>query len=559
MIKKLIDYLIIRTSGKFDKAYYYKLNPDVQIAKVDPIWHYMTFGWKEGRNPSALFLTRPYLDCNPDAKSAKTNPLSYHIKYGFSSAFLNDFLKNEKIRIKIPFLTKLLYEKQIERKIKIFLARFNIELESRDVILKVKELTPVHYFIGFIRDLNKLGSFMKQEQKPTEPGRIINTRNLHGSLGEDKHRRILFITSNFPRTDHGGGNRIHHFIKYLSENNDVFLCTRYEPEYDISELEKVTPYCKKILTISSKDFPHSQEEIKKWINGVDIDIVHYEFPESVINFSKDYGRYSIFTNMEVTSLRLLIDLEKTPALSKTWCEKLCEMIKALRIELVDTEKVDEIITVTKNDADFLRRFDARRTYAVVNTGVAFDDPPLPVIKSEPNSLVFVGNYQHYPNVDGVEFFFNEVWDLIKEEIPEVRTYLVGPRLNDRVTRFVDGKQIIATGGVPDIRPYILRAAVGIAPLVTGAGIRGKVIDYAASRRTFVATSIAVKDLLFQDGVDFFLADTAQEFAQRIITLLRDNELRHKMSTSAYNNARKHYDSRYLTECLVRFYTYIENK
>jgi glycosyltransferase involved in cell wall biosynthesis len=108
-----------------------------------------------------------------------------------------------------------------------------------------------------------------------------------------------------------------------------------------------------------------------------------------------------------------------------------------------------------------------------------------------------------------------------------------------------------------VRPYIQKAAVCIAPLVSGAGLRGKVIEYAALRRPFVATSIAVEDLVFQDGRDFLRADAAQDFSQRIIGLLRDPERAREMAASAYETARSNYDTPRLVEFLERFYSYLE--
>lgn len=67
----------------FDPAFYLARNPDVNAAGVDPWVHYLTMGWKEGRDPNALFSTRDYLACNPDVAAAGVNPLVHFSAYGW--------------------------------------------------------------------------------------------------------------------------------------------------------------------------------------------------------------------------------------------------------------------------------------------------------------------------------------------------------------------------------------------------------------------------------------------------------------------------------------------
>lgn len=82
MIREIIDYIIIKRSGYFDPAYYLLRYPDCRLADVDPLWHFVRYGWKEGRNPSPEFDTAYYLQHNPDVKAANVNPLVHYIRFG---------------------------------------------------------------------------------------------------------------------------------------------------------------------------------------------------------------------------------------------------------------------------------------------------------------------------------------------------------------------------------------------------------------------------------------------------------------------------------------------
>jgi len=80
--RKWYEYFIIYKSGYFDSAYYLIKNPDVRLKDIDPLWHFIEHGWKEGRNPSLYFDTTYYLEANSDVRQAGINPLIHYLKYG---------------------------------------------------------------------------------------------------------------------------------------------------------------------------------------------------------------------------------------------------------------------------------------------------------------------------------------------------------------------------------------------------------------------------------------------------------------------------------------------
>lgn len=81
-LKNFRDYFLIRNSGLFDEHYYLLNYPDVRESDVDPLTHFVLYGWKEGRNPSQLFNTNYYLATNLDVKNAYINPLVHYLLFG---------------------------------------------------------------------------------------------------------------------------------------------------------------------------------------------------------------------------------------------------------------------------------------------------------------------------------------------------------------------------------------------------------------------------------------------------------------------------------------------
>ena len=82
MLKKFYYYLLIKNSKLFNPSYYLRQYPDVRKDNIDPLWHFITIGWKEDKNPSPNFNTKQYLDSNPDVKRSGINPLLHYIKHG---------------------------------------------------------------------------------------------------------------------------------------------------------------------------------------------------------------------------------------------------------------------------------------------------------------------------------------------------------------------------------------------------------------------------------------------------------------------------------------------
>ncbi|TMG60851.1 MAG: glycosyltransferase [Chloroflexi bacterium] len=159
---------------------------------------------------------------------------------------------------------------------------------------------------------------------------------------------------------------------------------------------------------------------------------------------------------------------------------------------------------------------------------------------EPSTILFFGTIAHYPNTDGLIFFLDNVLPLIKRVRPEVRLLVVGPAPPPEILRRA-APDVIVTGEVPDVRPYLERAKVVVVPLRIGGGTRLKIVEALAMAKPVVSTSLGAEGLDVSDGEDILIADNAPAFADRVAGVLADNALATRLGSAGRRLVERSYD------------------
>jgi glycosyltransferase involved in cell wall biosynthesis len=173
-----------------------------------------------------------------------------------------------------------------------------------------------------------------------------------------------------------------------------------------------------------------------------------------------------------------------------------------------------VVVRTEEDADLLRRQVPGVTAAVVPNGV--DAGPLPSPPSADPVLAFLGSYDAEANVDAAERLVREVLPLV----PGARALLVGRDPSARVLALA-GAQVEVTGTVPDVAVALSRAAVFVAPITRGRGVRNKVLEAMAAGLPVVGTPLALQGIGESRGV--VRAETPAEQAIAVVRLLSDSD------------------------------------
>jgi glycosyltransferase involved in cell wall biosynthesis len=154
-------------------------------------------------------------------------------------------------------------------------------------------------------------------------------------------------------------------------------------------------------------------------------------------------------------------------------------------------------------------------------------------------IVFIGGFDHAPNIDAVVYFAREIFPRIQHRVPEALFQVIGPYPTPEISR-LESPRIRILGFVPDVKPIFDRARVSVAPLRFGAGVKGKVNQSMSFGVPTVVTSIAAEGMFLTHGENALIADLPESFADSVVRLWTSPELWRKVSRNGIQNLIDHF-------------------
>jgi glycosyltransferase involved in cell wall biosynthesis len=379
--------------------------------------------------------------------------------------------------------------------------------------------------------------------------------------------RILWVKADkLLPVENGGNIRTYHILRYLAAHHELTFYSYYggptDKDYE-RELQQHLPGSVAFCTGKSElsgisrglDYlahlnsqpPYAvsrfasfqvQDKLRSWFRERRFDVAVCDFLDAAVNFP---GRLNIPCVLFQHNVESEI-WRRHAATAGNSLKKLMydmEFRKMLRYEQVEVRKFHHVVAVSESDRTLMTQWVDDDRVTVVPTGVDLaqyrPDPSVP----EPSPIVtFVGAMDWEPNVDGVEYFASEMWPAIQAEVPEAKFRIVGRNPDRRVKKWAS-ESIEVTGRVPSVVEYLQQSAVVIVPLRIGGGTRLKIYEAMATAKAVVSTTVGAEGLDIQHGRDIMLADDAGSFAQAVIMLLRDRELRRRYQKAAAETAARY--------------------
>jgi polysaccharide biosynthesis protein PslH len=323
---------------------------------------------------------------------------------------------------------------------------------------------------------------------------------------------------------------------------------------------------KRLAQLYSTFHPHSffhmlavnsemQNKLTQLLSSNDFDIVQTEFshlgsynlPTNAVKILDAHNvEYDNFRRMSVNDIRPIRKFHYY-----------LEYKKLFKEEIEGLRKQDALFVTSERDKKVFEKDLPGLTKFVVPNGVDSNFFAASTESPEPFSLVFTGMMAYVPNYDGVLYFLDEIFPRILEKIPDAKIYIVGNRPPAYLTAR-SSNNVIITGYVDDVRPYIRRSSVYVVPLRMGSGTRLKIGEALSMRVPIVTTSIGCEGIDIRSGESAIIADDPASFADGVISLLMDPDRRKKLTNNGFELMKTNYEWSVIGKKVLSYYDLLVN-
>ena len=193
------------------------------------------------------------------------------------------------------------------------------------------------------------------------------------------------------------------------------------------------------------------------------------------------------------------------------------------------KEFDEVIAISNDEKTLFESYIDRTDFKVVPNGVDYDYYVPNTREYEAKQLVFVGAMDYYANVDCVVHFVHNILPLVRTRVPDVKFFIVGVNPTHAVKRLSRIENVIVTGKVDDVRPYLQNSCACVAPLRIAQGIQNKILQAMAAGVPVVTAHKGNEGINAVHGDSICVADDFQEFADYVIKLITDPHVRVRIS------------------------------
>jgi glycosyltransferase involved in cell wall biosynthesis len=245
-------------------------------------------------------------------------------------------------------------------------------------------------------------------------------------------------------------------------------------------------------------------------------------------------------------------------MERHWARKVRPLINSIAMQYWEpryAERFDRSTTVSEIDQQMLQKANPRLRINVIPNGVDIQNyKPLPT-ENLPSALLFIGNMGYPPCADAALYLCNEILPHVRRRMSGVEVWIVGRNPRAEVIE-LNGDGVHVTGRVDDVVPYYQKSAICVVPLRAGGGTRLKILEAMALGRPVVSTTIGCEGLDVVDNEHLMVADTPEQFAEKIERLLTDRQLFERISANGRKLVETRYDWDRIAEQLMDVYAEI---
>ena len=375
--------------------------------------------------------------------------------------------------------------------------------------------------------------------------------------------KVLFLCHRFPFPPNGGAKiRPYHMIRHLHRDHEVVVGSIVRDDKEAREAAGLGEHCSRYFharigklgalarmvlrlptsTPSSMGYFHAPA-LRRWVrrelarHQYDLIVVHCSSMAPYVAHVTDVPKLLDFTDMDSQKW---LEYATAKPFPMSWGYAL-EGRKLARAEAEYARAFDLSTVATAAEQATLDGYGTGARTAWFPNGVAADYFTPSEELYDTDEIVFLGRMNYYPNAECMVRFCDDVLPLVRTRHPTAKLTIVGADPLPEVRALEERDGVTVTGSVPDVRPYLHRAAVTVAPLTIARGTQNKILESLVARVPVVCTELAAAGVDCVPGEHLLTADTPAEMTDAIVSLLDDPQQRERFAAAGRARMLSHHD------------------
>lgn len=385
---------------------------------------------------------------------------------------------------------------------------------------------------------------------------------------------VLWLTPEIPYPPYGGRNGVYNRIVQMSKYHTIYLFSIAYSEEEMKMQSKMLQYCKEVkyynrgksivrtlaksmvipYSVASRTMGVIKKDINELVGRVHIDVVITEFPNMAMN-AKVLAKQGIFITLNEHNIeyKRMRDMASIRTISRI--KRLAYYLESIRLEIYEAYlyKRDWLRSITFFSEDDIEVFKNRWTGCKADLKIFPLGANRQTFGPDPqrHQLLFVGRLDNVAvtNIEAVLWFCDCIMPRIHKSVPDAKLIIAGANPSEKVLRLAsDSIEVIPN--YRELRDVYDQADCVVLPLLSGGGVKGKLIEAISFNKAVVSTSIGVQGTKFQGDKHLLLADNPEGFADACIRALLDPSSLSEMKNAAYRLFIENYE----WEGIVRKYS-----
>ena len=282
------------------------------------------------------------------------------------------------------------------------------------------------------------------------------------------------------------------------------------------------------------------------------DIVHMEsiFMAPYVPVVRKYSRAPLILRTHNVENQIWRQMARG---ERNYCKRRYIKYLAMTLAAYEHEHIndfDGVVSITDTDAEYFRAVGCRKP--IITIPFAMEPAIADNEEEEAGSLFHLGSMDWLPNQEGVRWFIDRVWPMVHRTMPGLTFYLAGRKMPaDLLSAQIEGVNVV--GEVVDAARFISSKQINVVPLLSGSGIRVKIIESMSLGKVVISTSLGARGIDFTDGQNILIADTPEDFVKQVGRCVTDTTFRRTIGCNARQFVADTYNIQTLTGRLIEFY------